>query len=91
VSVTGPGDVLGGERGENEMKRSVGTSRIAVWLGGLGRLDVTILRVVKVGNVLARNEVELAALDHEAGKVAHDWLSLYMQIAEHHIGAPAAE
>jgi hypothetical protein len=47
--------------------------------------------IVEVGNVLARNECELAALDHEAAKVAHYWLCLHVQIAEHNIGAPAAE
>jgi hypothetical protein len=53
--------------------------------------DVTSLRIVEVGDVLARNERELAALDYEAGKVAHDWLCLHVQVAEHHIGAPAAK
>jgi hypothetical protein len=49
------------------------------------------LRVLEVGNVLARDEVELSAVEHEAGKIAHHWLGLYMKIAEHNIGAPAAE
>jgi hypothetical protein len=46
---------------------------------------------LKGGNVLARDECELAALKHEASEVAHHGLRLDVQIAEHDVGAPAAE
>jgi hypothetical protein len=40
------------------------------------KLDVASLRLVERGNVLARNDCELAALDHKPGKGAHYWLCL---------------
>lgn len=47
------------------------------------KLDKPCLRRLEVGNVLARDEHEVDALDHEAGKVVHYWLCLYVKIAEH--------
>jgi hypothetical protein len=58
----------------------------------IAMVTLPALRIVEVGNVLTRDERELAALEHEAGKVAHYWLCLYVKIvAEHNVGAPAAE
>ncbi len=56
-------------------KRSVG-------IVGLPKARVTLqaLRIVEIGNVLAGDERELAAWDHEAGKVAHYWLCLCVKI-----------
>ena len=70
--MTGPGDVLGGvNEGAWNMKRSVGT-RSLVRLG--------CLRVLEVRNLGAGNERELAALEHEAAKIAHDRLCLDVEV-----------
>jgi hypothetical protein len=40
------------------------------------KLDGPSLRIREVGNVLARDERELASSNHEAGKVVHYWFCL---------------
>jgi hypothetical protein len=55
------------------------------------KLDDPSLRKLEGGNVLIKDEGELAALHHEAGKVAHYCVCLYVKIAEHNVGAPSPE
>ena len=34
---------------------------------------------------------ELSALDHEGCEMHHEWIGLQMEVAEHFVGAPAAD
>jgi hypothetical protein len=63
-----------------------------VWVWGEGRDMLNFRGVGEVhgGDILARKESVVAALEHEAGKVAHNRLGLKVKVPEHFVRAPAS-
>jgi hypothetical protein len=49
------------------------------------------VRDVQERDILSREKRVVAAMEHEAGKVAHDGLRLKVKIAKHFIRAPATD
>ena len=59
-------------------------------MGGSGEERSGVRRLVH-RHTLVRMESERAVEEHPGRKITHDRFSLYMEVAEHLIGPPAAE